>query len=146
MIEETTELTLSIDQEIEIEASAETSFDALIAQLSSEHETPSGEPLHLKLETWPGGRWYRDLGEENGHLWGHVQVIKRGKLLEIIGPLFMSNPVISHLQFRITEHDEIVRLTLKHQAVGIIDPEHRAGISTSWTTMLKGIKDYAERH
>ena len=25
----------------------------------------------MKLEAWPGGRWFRDLGDGNGHLWGH---------------------------------------------------------------------------
>ena len=46
--------------------------------------------MPMKLEAWPGGRWYRDLGDGNGHFWGHVQAIKRPTLLEISGPLFMS--------------------------------------------------------
>ncbi len=33
--------------------------------------------MPMKLEAWPGGRWFRDLGDGNGHLWGHVQAIKR---------------------------------------------------------------------
>ena len=41
----------------------------------------------MKIEPWPGGRWYRDLGNNAGHLWGHVQVIKPPTLLEICGPL-----------------------------------------------------------
>ena len=46
----------------------------------------------MKLEPWPGGRWFRDLGNDNGHFWGLVQAIKRPTLLEITGPLFMSAP------------------------------------------------------
>jgi hypothetical protein len=38
--------------------------------------------MPLKIEPWPGGRWYRDLGDNNGHLWGHVQASKRPRLLE----------------------------------------------------------------
>ena len=59
--------------------------------------------MNLKLEAWPGGRWFRDLGNNTGHLWGHVQVIKPPKLLEICGPMMMSYPVASHIQYRLTE-------------------------------------------
>ena len=45
----------------------------------------------MTLEPRPGGRWFRDLGDDNGHFWGHVQAIKRPTLLEITGPLFMSS-------------------------------------------------------
>src|SRR5438045_9679010 len=31
------------------------------------------------LEPWPGGRWFRDLGEGNGHFWGALQAIKRSE-------------------------------------------------------------------
>ena len=51
----------------------------------------------------PGGRWYRDLGGDNGHLWGFVQSIKRPVLLEIWGPLFMSTAATSNMQYRLTE-------------------------------------------
>src|SRR6202040_911749 len=52
-------------------------------------ETTEAKPMPMKLEAWPGGRWYRDLGDNNGHFWGVVQAIKRPTLLEITGPLFM---------------------------------------------------------
>ncbi len=48
--------------------------------------------MPMKIEPWPGGRWYRDLGDNNGHFWGHVQAIKRPTLLEITGPLLASYP------------------------------------------------------
>jgi len=51
-------------------------------------ETPDGTSLQMKLEAWPGGRWYRDLGNNMGHFWGHVQAIKAPNLIEICGPLF----------------------------------------------------------
>ena len=41
--------------------------------------------MPFKLEAWPGGRWFRDLGNNAGHLWGHVRVIKPPALLEISG-------------------------------------------------------------
>ena len=50
--------------------------------------------MPMMLEAWPGGRWFRDLGNGNGHLWGHVQAIKAPTLLEITGPLMMSFAVV----------------------------------------------------
>jgi hypothetical protein len=46
---------------------------------------PGGKPLPMKIEPWPCGRWYRDLGNNRRHLWGYVQVIKPPTLLEICG-------------------------------------------------------------
>ena len=73
-----------------VRASIEQTFKSLVAQIGRLNETPDGTPLPMVLETHPGGRWYRDLGGDNGHLWGFVQSIKRPTLLEIWGPLFMS--------------------------------------------------------
>src|SRR5215831_7733728 len=61
--------------------------------------------MPMLLEPWPGGRWFRDLGDGNGHLWGHVQAIKRPTPLEIAGPLMMSFAVASNVQYRLTEAD-----------------------------------------
>ena len=56
-----------------------------------------GKPMPMVLEPHPGGRWYRELGGDNGHLWGFVQSIKRPALLEIWGPLFMSTGATSNM-------------------------------------------------
>ena len=39
----------------------------------------------------------------DGHFWGQVQAIKRPTLFEITGPLFMSYPVVSNVQYRLSE-------------------------------------------
>ena len=76
----------------------------------------------MKLEPWPGGRWFRDLGNNTGHLWGHVQVIKPPKVLELVGPTMMSYPVASHIQYRLTEQAGGTLLKFTHQAFGLIEP------------------------
>src|ERR1700739_3462668 len=91
------DLTLKGAQEIHVRASLETTFAALLEQVGPENNTPDGTPLPMKVEAWPGGRWYRDLGDGNGHLWGHVQAIKRPTLLEFYGPLMMSYAVASNV-------------------------------------------------
>ncbi len=70
-------LTLNITQEIFVDAPLDVTFDALLDQLGPGNETPEGQSFPLKLEAWPGGRWFRDLGDNNGHFWAHVQAIKR---------------------------------------------------------------------
>src|SRR2546423_14770245 len=94
-------LTLNITQEIHVRASLEVTFAGLLEQLGPENSSPE-QGMPMKLEAWPGGRWFRDLGEGNGHFWGNVQAIKRPTLLEITGSLFMSYPVVSNLQYRLS--------------------------------------------
>jgi hypothetical protein len=124
-------LTLTVTQEIQVRASLETTFEALLEQIGPENETPQHK-MPMTLEPWPGGRWFRDLGGHNGHLWGHVQAIKRPTLLEITGPLFMSYPVISHVQYRMSEVEGGTLIQFHHQAFGVIQDEHRRSVIPGW--------------
>src|SRR2546426_4098234 len=124
--------TLEITKDVQMEAPVEIGFATLLEQLGPRHEAAPGTPLPMKLEPWPGGRWYRDLGNNTGHFWGHVQVIKPPTLLEISGPLFMSYPAISHLQYRLRGEGSVTRLTLAHRAIGQIIAEHQ-GVGQGWT-------------
>jgi len=121
-------LTLNITQEIHVRASLEVTFAALLEQLGPENDTPEGTRMSMKIEPWPGGRWYRDLGDDNGHFWGNVQAIKRPTLLEINGPLFMSYPVVSNLQYRLSEQDGGTLIKFHHTALGLIQDDHRRGV------------------
>src|SRR5665213_2177588 len=83
-------LTLTINQEIHVKAPVDVTFAALLEQLGPGNETPDGKSLNMKIEAWPGGRWYRDMGNGNGHFWANVKAIMRPTLLEFAGPLFAS--------------------------------------------------------
>src|SRR5260370_25247180 len=111
-------LTLNLTQEIHVSARLDATFAALVEEMGPRNETPEGKPLPMKIEARPGGRWYRDLGEDNGHFWGLVQAIKRPTLLEISGPLFMSSAVISNLQYRLSEVDGGTLIAFRHKAFG----------------------------
>ncbi len=137
-------LTLNINQEIHVRASMQVTFDALLEQLGPGNETPDGKSMQMKLEAWPGGRWYRDLGEGNGHFWGVVQAIKRPNLIEINGPLFMSYPVVSNLQYRLSEQDGGTLIKFHHAALGLIQDDHRKGMVTGWTNMHERTRERAE--
>ena len=137
-------LTLLVTQEIHVEASLDQTFAALLEQLGPENESPQGK-MPMKIEAWPGGRWYRDLGDGNGHLWGHVQAIKRPSLFEITGPLFMSYGVVSNLQYRLSEEKGGTLIRFHHKAFGAIQEEHRRGVSEGWGHMNSRIKARAEQ-
>jgi len=137
-------LMLNVTQEIHVKASLEKTFEALLEQLGAENTTPEGTRMSLKIEPWPGGRWYRDLGDGNGHCWGHVQSIKKPTLLEFYGPLFMSYPVTSNVQYRLSEEPGGTLIKFHHKAMGLIADEHRAGVVKGWTHIHENAKKRAE--
>jgi hypothetical protein len=138
-------LTLIVSKEIRVEASLEDTFEALLEQLGPEGDTPEGSKMPMKIEAWPGGRWYRDLGDNNGHLWGHVQAIKRPTLLEIWGPLFMSYAAVSNVQYRLSEVDGGTLIKFHHRAMGTIQGDHRENVNSGWSHILSRARDRAEK-
>jgi|SRR5882672_7001489 len=138
------DLTLKIVDEIHVRASIETTFESLLEQLGPLNEVPEKGPMPMKLEAWPGGRWYRDLGGENGHFWGIVQAIKRPTLLEFYGPLFMSYPVSSNLQYRLSEETGGTLIKFRHLALGLIEEDHRKGVVVGWSAIHARVKAAAE--
>jgi len=137
--------TLEVRQEIGVKAPIETVFEAVLEELGPGSQMPDGKPFPMKIEPWPGGRWFRDLGTNTGHLWGHVQVIKPPALLELCGPMFMSYPAVSHVQYRLTPEGEGTRVKIVHKALGLIPPEHREGVDKGWEHGLKRIRELAEQ-
>jgi len=137
-------LTLNVTQEIHVRAPLDVTFAALLEQLGPHNEVMEGTPMPMKIEPWPGGRWYRDLGDGNGHFWGHVQAIKRPTLLEISGPLFMSYPVVSNVQYRLTEVDGGTLIKFHHTALGLIQEDHRKGVSSGWSHIHERVRKQAE--
>jgi hypothetical protein len=137
-------LTLNILQEIHVKASLAVTFETLLEQLGPGNEVANGTPMPMKIEAWPGGRWYRDLGDGNGHFWGHVQAIKRPTLLEIVGPLFMSYPVASNLQYRLSEVEGGTLIKFQHKGFGLIQDDHRKGVTTGWSSIHERVRKAAE--
>jgi uncharacterized protein YndB with AHSA1/START domain len=141
--------TLEIRKDIQIAATPALTFEAVLEELGPGSELPDGKPFPMKLEAWPGGRWYRDLGEAGGHpyghLWGHVQVIKAPVLIELTGPMMMSFAAINHLQYRLVPEGNGTRLMIVHRAIGIIPPDLSAGMSLGWDHGLARVRLIAER-
>ena len=135
--------TFEIVKQEEIAAPIGIVFETILEQMGPLNSTPE-KPMPMKLEAWPGGRWFRDLGNNTGHFWGVVQAIKPPSLLEICGPLFMSTPAVSNLQYRLTEENGVTRLRFVHRAMGWIGESDR-GVDAGWTDLMTRIRNAASK-
>lgn len=137
--------TLEVIRDMQVAAPIDVVFETILEQMGPLNVHPDGTPLTMTLEAWPGGRWFRDLGDNNGHFWGNVQAIKVPTLLEISGPLFMSYAAISNVQYRLSEENGMTRVQFAHRAMGQISEQHRAGVGNGWGNLLTRIQENAER-
>ena len=138
-------LSLNIEQEIHVRSSITATFAALLEEMGPSNTGANNAPMPMVLEAWPGGRWFRDLGDNKGHLWGHVQAIKAPTLLEITGPLMMSFAVASNLQYRLKETDGGTLITLRHTALGLFPDGYREALSQGWPFLFDRVRRRVER-
>jgi hypothetical protein len=139
------DLTLDIEQSLEMKADIGDVFKRVLYRFGEGNTRPDGESLQMVLEPWAGGRWFRDRGDGIQHLWGHLQVIKPPVLIELSGPMFMSYPAINHVEIKLNQISGGTSVTLRHRAIGMIDPEHRENIGTGWGQMLDQLRvDFGE--
>ncbi len=136
--------TFDVTRDERIDAPIEIVFETILEEIGPGNELP-GQPMPMKIETWPGGRWYRDLGNNAGHFWGHVQVIKPPTLLEICGPMFMSFAATSHLAYRLKAEGKSTVLSLRHRAFGMIPQEQAQGVHAGWSRHLERIASAAKK-
>jgi uncharacterized protein YndB with AHSA1/START domain len=136
--------TLTVREEITVHASIEQTFDSLLVQMGRQNQAPDGTPLPMTIEPRPGGRWFRDFGGDNGHLWGFVQSIKRPALLEIWGPLFMSTAATSNLLYRLSETADGTVISFTHTLVGPFPDDHRPRLGAGWAALHARVRAAAE--
>jgi hypothetical protein len=137
-------ITFTLNQEIHVKAPLETTFAALLEQLGPGNEDHEGKSLNMKIEPWPGGRWYRDLGNGNGHFWATVQAIKRPTLLEFVGPIFASFPLVNNVQYRLKEAEGGTLIVFRHTALGLLTDQHKAEMPKGWAAMHDRVVKHAE--
>ena len=134
------DLTLDVTQETRVHASLDDTFAAMLEELGPHNKGMGDAPMPMVLEARPGGRWYRDLGDDNGHCWGTVQAIRAPNLLEISGPLMMSFAVASNVQYRLrTDGDDTV-IMLRHTALGLFPEGYRDNLTLGWTAMTRRVQ------
>jgi hypothetical protein len=140
------DLILNTTQSVDIDADIAVVFQSVLRQLGESFTNPQGESMQMKMEPWPGGRWFRDRGNGIGHFWGHVQVIKPPVLLELSGPFFMSYPAVNHIEVKLEERPGGTHVDFRHRAIGLIDPAHRSGVTTGWKYLLDKVAEDCSTH
>lgn len=141
----TTDHSLLIERETRVAAPIDVTFAAMLEELGPGMTAGGDAPMPMVLEARPGGRWFRDLGDDQGHCWGHVQAIRRPELLEISGPLFMSYAVCNNVQYRLSTDGDGTLIRFHHNAFGLINPDHAAGVTTGWGEIMDRIVAAAAR-
>jgi uncharacterized protein YndB with AHSA1/START domain len=139
--------TLQILRETRIAAPIDIVFECILEQMGPLNEAPDRTPMPMKIEPWPGGRWFIDSGNNTGHFWGVVQSIRPNDLLEIHGPMFMSAPAISHILYRLTETAGTTTINFSHNVIGQIPQEYMDGIdiNTGWTNYFERLGEVVKR-
>ncbi len=144
-VQQAEQLVTVVEQEVEISAAPGDVYRGLIDRLTHLNSGPDNIPMPMTLEEWPGGRWFRDLGNGSGHLWGFVQSIKAPTLLELYGPMFMSFAVATNMIIRVEPIANGARIALRHQILGPIPEEYRTGVNEGWAHMLNSVKERVEK-
>jgi hypothetical protein len=133
--------TIHIAQEIEVRASIEVTFAALSAW--AVQRDSSGQANPDEARSMAGRPMVSRPGRQQRPLLGTVQAIKKPTLLEICSPLFMSNPVISNLQYRLKESGGVTLITFRRQSFGLILEEYR-NAKNGWAHLHELMRQRAE--
>ncbi len=99
-------MTLSLTEEIRIQAPIDVTFAALLEQLGPLNDTPEGQSMSMKIEPW--------------------------------------HPVVSNVQYRLSEVDGGTLIKFHHTALGLIQDEHREGVGKGWGHMHTSVRKRAE--
>ncbi len=135
-----------IEMDVRVARPREAVWEGLVGGIGQWWRGQDGEPLGFVLEARPGGRLYRDLGDDAGHFWAHVQVIKPPALLELNGPLFFSWAAVqSHVAFRLEDDGDATIVKFTHSYLGDVGPEFTTHANQGWRSALEeGLKSHVE--
>ena len=81
---------------------------------------------------------------QSGKSPGAVIQVFQPTLLEIYGPLFMSYPAVSNLQYRLSEADGGTLIKFRHTALGLLPDDLRKNVSKGWSSLNERIRTRAE--
>ena len=136
-----------IEQEVLVRASRDQVFDALTRDIGKWWAFRIADKgSELTLEPRVGGRFFEDLGNGEGALWGTVMYIRRPEKIRLNGPLGISAPVVSNYIYELVEADGGTLLKLSHRIFGDVDAKVEESHRTGWGKLLnRYLKGYLEQ-
>jgi hypothetical protein len=54
--------------------------------------------------------------------------------------LFASFPIVSNVQYRLSEVDGGTLIAFRHTALGFVPEEHKVGMNKGWVSMHEGVR------
>ena len=132
--------TISIQREIAIAAPIEIAFEAMLEEMGPGGEMPDGKPFPMVIEPWPGGRWYRDLGNNPATSGGTSRSSSRRRCSSCAGRCSCPSPPSTTCSTGFTADGEGTRLEFTHRAMGPIPERGPGGRGTGM-----GLRPQADR-
>ena len=136
-----------IVQETRIRAPRERVWRGLTDEVDAwwEHRADDG-PSTVTLDPRVGGHFRLAYGDGSGWLWGVVQRVEPGRMLELTGPLGMPGAVVNVYRYELADEGDGTVLTVTHDMLGTIDGERVASYTTGWrrlADLLRGVCEAA---
>ena len=136
----TTSPTVSIttmDNQLEhtIRAPRERVFEALTADMGVwwPHRFSPEAVVHLDARL--GGQFYEEHAD-GGAIYASVTVLQRPSHVQLTGPMGIAGPVMSVIDFTLTEDGDATVVALSHRAVGDISEETKQGYAEGWVEVF----------
>lgn len=65
-------------------------------------------------------------------------------MLEFVGPIFASFPLVNNLQYRLTEVEGGTLIVFRHTALGLLTEGHKVEMPEGWASMHERVRKFAE--
>lgn len=136
-----------IEQEITIEASRETVYKALTAEIDKWWTFRLGEKeSKLSIDPKINGLFFEDWGNGQGAVWGTITYLKENEEIRLNGLLGMKGAVNSSYSYRLETVGNATFLKLSHDAVGLLEPHWEEAHKLGWNELLQqNLKTYIEK-
>ncbi|SFA87058.1 MULTISPECIES: SRPBCC domain-containing protein [unclassified Bacillus (in: firmicutes)] len=136
-----------IEQEITIEASRETVYKALTAEIDKWWTFRLGEnESKLSIDPKINGLFFEDWGNGEGAVWGTITYLKENEEIRLNGILGMKGAVNSYYSYRLETVGNATVLKLSHEAIGFLEPHWEEAHKHGWNELLQqNLKTYIEK-
>lgn len=136
--------------EVQIDAPRERVWEALVEETDAwwHRDFRTGpEDFVFRIQARLGGWAYEDWGDGDGQIWGVVQGVRAGEMLQVAGDTDAEwgGPHRGLLTWRLSDDGGGTRLRFRHALHGRVSAETASSLGDGWRLLLAdGLKPFAE--